>query len=126
MKRPPRNPMAELRRTPPANSRKRGKSFAASPQQRLKVKDAPSVVSGEYGCDPMHIWPRSLGGCDDPLCVVPATRSEHRDFDLGQLDLLPHLVRQGCVEELLHALGHANGSLTRLLHRVTGVRWRPE
>jgi hypothetical protein len=35
--------------------------------------------------------PRSLGGCDEPDCVVPLCRVHHRRYDRGQLDLLPYL-----------------------------------
>ncbi len=98
---------------------------AASPEQRRKVADAVSIVSAERGCDPAHVWPRGRGGCDHQLCVVPLTRTEHDLFDVGGLDLLPHLLAHGLVAELQHALGHADGNLIALLQRVTGERWAP-
>src|SRR5690606_13786416 len=81
----------------------------ASPEQRQKVKGARAIVSGKTPCDPAHIVSRSLGGCDDPLCVAPLTREEHRAYDRGELDLLPHLIAHGYVAELQHALGHYRG-----------------
>lgn len=107
-----------------ADRRTRGIS-EASPEQRAKVKDRVSILGGEGPCDPCHIWPRSLGGCDDPLCVFPATREEHRAFDQGHLDVLPALLAHGYVAELQHALGHANGDLLALLERVTGDTYVP-
>lgn len=94
----------------------------ASKAQREKVSDGRSITGAEGPCDPAHIWPRSLGGCDDPLCVVPLLRQEHRAFDEGELDLLPFLVVHH-VPELQHALAHARGDLIALLERVTGDRW---
>lgn len=104
--------------------RKRAAVSAASPAQRAKVKDAVSVISGQGPCDPAHIWPRSLGGCGDALCVVPLTRDEHRAYDDGDLDLLPALVAQRRLAEIQHALTHVNGSLLRLLQRVTNKQWK--
>lgn len=119
---------APLRRTTPlarATSPRRRAISPASPAQRDKA-DAASIISGEYGCDPAHIWPRGLGGCDSPLCVVPLTRAEHRAYDDGRLDLLPHLIAHGLVAELAHALEHARGDLIGLLNQITGERWAPE
>jgi hypothetical protein len=64
----------------------------------------------------------SLGGCDEPDCVVPLHRACHRAYDRGELDLLPYLEPK-CRAELAHALTHV--SLLALLRRVTGMRWRP-
>jgi len=116
-------PRTPLRRAKP-KPRQRSVS-PASPEQREKVRDdAVSVVSGLEGCDPAHIIPRSLGGCDDALCVVPLTRTEHRAYDQGVLNLLPYLVGTH-VAELQHALGHVDGALLRLVHVVTGERHVP-
>ena len=101
--------------------RKRQAVSPASPAQRAKVKGAVSIVSGQGPCDPAHICGRGIGGCDDPLCVVPLTREEHRRFDRGELDLEPYLIGR-CIPELQHALEHTNGSLTRLLRIVSGDR----
>ena len=98
----------------------------SSPAQRAATLRKNSVVSGEWPCDPAHLWPRGKGGCDDPLCTVPLTRPEHRAFDDGELDILPHLLAAGCVAELCHALEHARGDLVGLLNRLTGERWVPE
>lgn len=97
----------------------------ASMAQREKVAGLRSIVSGEPHCTPTHLWPRGRGGCDDALCVVPTTFHEHRLFDDGRLDLLPHLLAAGCVAEIQHALGHCDGSLIQLLERLTGQRWAP-
>lgn len=106
-----------------SSTKRRRPVSPASTAQRAKVREALSIVSGQPGCDPAHLWPRSLGGCDDPLCVVPLTRAEHDAYDNGDLDLTPHLIREGCVAELQHALTHTHGSLLRLLERVSGQQW---
>lgn len=98
----------------------------ASSAQRRKVSGQPSIVSGEGPCDPAHLVPRSLGGCDDPLCVVPLTRREHDAYEANELDLLPHLLGSRCVAEIQHAVGHLDGSLLRALHVITGRRHLPE
>lgn len=118
-----------LRRTPLKRSapKKRSRGVSpASPAQRAKVKDAVSLMSARGPCDPTHVWDRSLGGCDHPDCVIPLTRAEHRLYDDHKLDILAAMVAGGYVAELQHALGHVDGSLTRLLTRVTGERWIPE
>lgn len=109
-----------------ATKKRRQPISPASTAQRAKVKGAVSIVSGEPATDAAHIWPRSLGGCDDALCVVPLTREEHEAYDdRGELDLLPHLIRERRIPELQHALAHAGGSLLRLIERVTNQRWAP-
>ena len=68
------------------------------------------------GTDPAHLIPRSMGGCGDPLCVVPLCRGCHRAYDLGRLDLLlPHL-EPGWRAQLAHAVGHVGliGALRRI------------
>ena len=72
--------------------------------------------------DAAHLVPRSLGGCDQPDCVVPLCRAHHRRYDRGELDLLPH-VEPSRRLELGHTLLHVG--LLGLLRRVTGVRWAP-
>lgn len=117
----------------PANkpSLKDGNGFGASPAQRAKVADLPCIVTGAEKIegavvDPAHLWPRSLGGCPDPLCVVPLRRDIHDLFEDGQFDLYPYLVKPrhtaAWSAELVHALEHADWSLTRLLHELTGER----
>lgn len=98
----------------------------ASLPQRRKVKGSRSVMSGQTPCDPCHLVSRALGGCDEPECVFPLTRAEHRLFDEGKLDVLAALIAGGYVAELQHALGHLGGSPLRLLHVTTGQRWIPE
>lgn len=97
---------------------------AASELQREKVRDRRCIVSGKSPADPAHLWPRSLGGCDDPLCTVPLHRSVHRPFDEGKQDILPQLIAHGYIEEIQHAVGHANGDLIAVLERLTAGRWR--
>lgn len=113
-------PRAPLARS--SSPRKRQAISPASQPQRDKVKFALSITGEEGYCDPAHIWPRSLGGCDDPLCVVPLLRTEHDLFDEGKLNLLPYLT-QRFPDELAHALQHANGDVIALLERVTGEKW---
>jgi hypothetical protein len=67
--------------------------------------------------------PRSLGGCDEPDCVVPLCRRCHRAYDRGELDLLPHLEPRFRAE-LAHTLAHL--PLIGVLIRVTGSRWTPQ
>jgi hypothetical protein len=80
--------------------------------------------------DPMHLCPRSMGGCDHPDCTVSGRRDIHDAFDNGDLDLLPYLVParhpDAYAREIVHALEHFDYSLTRLLHRLTGERHLPE
>lgn len=101
-------------------------SFAASHAQRRKIAGMASIVSGRSPCDPAHLWPRSRGGCDDPLCVVPLTRDEHRAFDQGRLDVLPSLIASGCWAELAHAIEAHHVSPLTLVRRCTGERYVPE
>lgn len=108
-----------------ANRRRTPAISPASPAQRAKIRGRQSVVKGTGPVDPAHLWPRSLGGCDDPLCVVPLARSAHRPFDLGELDLLPALIKHGYIAEIAHAVEHANGALVQVLERLTGQRWAP-
>jgi hypothetical protein len=94
----------------------------ASPSQRAKVAGQACLVCGGRPVDPAHLVPRSLGGCDQPECVVPCCRVHHRLYDRGELDLLSHLEPRYRAE-LAHGLLHLG--LLRLLRRVTGTRWWP-
>jgi hypothetical protein len=141
VKRTPIKRKTELRRTDSLgrykpNSRKqlpkRRKPISpASPAQRAKVQDQPCLVCGReqsewLAIDPAHVIPRSLGGCDDPACVVPLCRGFagqgcHGDYDLGRVMLLPLLEPRWRVEQA-HAVEHvgigfAYGHTTR---RETG------
>jgi len=96
----------------------RTSSLAASDQQRAAVAGRPCVACGTTRrIDPAHLIPRSLGGCDDPLCVVPACRVCHRAYDQGRLDLLPHL-EPAWRAQLAHAVGHVG--LIGALRRISG------
>jgi hypothetical protein len=94
----------------------------ASPSQRAKAAGRACLVCGRRPAEPAHVVPRSLGGCDQPDCVVPLDRRCHRAYDRGELDLLPHLEPRHRVE-LAHGLRHVG--LVALLRRVSGARWSP-
>lgn len=96
----------------------------AAPEQRTSVRERPCIVTGDHGVDPAHLWPRSLGGCDDPLCVVPLRRDVHEAYDRHELDLLPYLVAHGLHAEIAHAVVHARGDLVAVLEMLTGEKWR--
>lgn len=106
-----------LRRTTPLA---RTASLAATERQRAAVAGRPCIVCGTTtGVDPAHLIPRSLGGCGDPLCVVPVCRRRcHRAYDTGELDLLPHL-EPGWRTHLAHAVGHVG--LVGALRRIGGT-----
>jgi len=64
--------------------------MVATDAQRAAVAGRCCIVCGsDRRIDPAHLIPRSLGGCGDPLCVVPACRRCHRAYDRGELDLVP-------------------------------------
>ena len=122
MKRTPLRRRAKLRaRTPIRRTTplRRTPSMKATEGQRLAVAGRPCIVCGATaGVDPAHLIPRSLGGCGDPLCVVPLCRSRcHRAYDTGGLDLLPHL-EPAYRAQLAHAVGHVG--LVAALRRITG------
>lgn len=110
-----------MKRTP----LKRKPFTPASRDQRSKVRDRPSIVSGQGPCDPCHLVSRAQGGCDHPDCVVPLTRAEHRAFDDGKLDLLPYLVAHGLWVELAHAVLVHHYDPVSLAERCTGDRYAP-
>ena len=98
----------------------RSGGLAASPAQRAKVAGRPCLVCRATArIDPAHVIPRSLGGCDEPDCVVALCRSCHRAYDSGELDLLVHLEPEHRVE-LAHAVLHVG--LLGALRRITGRR----
>jgi hypothetical protein len=107
-----------LRRTTPLQ---RTDSMAASKAQRAAVAGRPCIVCGaEHRVDAAHLIPRSLGGCGDPLCVVPLCRRPcHRAYDRGELDLVPYL-EPAWWAQLAHAVGHVG--LIGALRRITGER----
>ena len=111
---------------PRTASRPRRSFTPASAPQREKVTGRGSIVSGDSPCDPAHLTPRAHGGCDDPLCVIPLTRAEHRAFDDGALDILPDLIAAGCWAELAHAVEAHHVDPISLVQRCTGERYVPE
>jgi hypothetical protein len=91
--------------------------MAASDAQRAAVGRCRIVCGTDRRIDPAHLIPRSLGGCGDALCVIPACRVHHRAYDLGELDLLPY-VEPGWRPQLAHAVGHVG--LIGALRRISG------
>jgi hypothetical protein len=93
--------------------------MAASERQRAAVAGRRCIVcAAETRIDPAHLIPRSLGGCGDPLCVVPLCRRCHRAYDRGELDLLPHL-EPAWRPQLAHAVGHVG--LIAALRRISST-----
>jgi hypothetical protein len=125
----PLRPSAPLRRStrlksapPPARRTPlaRTDAQAVSTARRAKVRGRPCLVCrGTARIDPAHVIPRSLGGCDEPDCVVALCRGCHRAYDGGGLDLLPYL-EPDHRDELAHAVLHIG--LLGALRRVTGQR----
>jgi len=92
----------------------------ASTAQRDAVRGARCIVCGaRTAIDPAHLVPRSLGGCDHPLCVVALCRTHHRAYDRGALDLMPHL-EPHYRAQVAHAVAHLG--LIGTLRRLTGRR----
>lgn len=98
---------------------RRGRGFAASTPQRNKVKGQPCIVCLREPVDPAHVIDRALGGCNDPLCVVPLCRRCHDLYDNGKLDLLP-MLEPRFRDEQAHAVGHLG--IARAFMRVTNDR----
>jgi hypothetical protein len=93
--------------------------MAASTAQRAKIVGRWCVVCSQTkGITPAHLTPRSLGGCDDPDCVVPLCWMHHRAYDTGRLELLPYLEPRWRTE-VAHAVLHLGliGALRRLCGR---------
>lgn len=94
----------------------------ASPAQRVKAKAADvcracgGPRTAAVPLHPAHIVDRSLGGCDDQLCVWEGCPSCHRLYDDGDLDLLPVISK----EEQAHAVLHVG--LIGALRRITNDR----
>ena len=119
-RRAPLRGKTNLRRSTPLE---RTASMAATDAQRAAVAGRTCIVCGtDRRIDPAHLIPRSLGGCGDALCVVPACRRCHRVYDRGDLDLLPYL-EPGCRAQLAHAVGHVG--LIGALRRISGRREEP-
>jgi hypothetical protein len=108
----------QLRRSEPLQ---RTSAMAVTESQRAAVAGRPCIACGAtHRIDPAHLIPRSLGGCGDPLCVVPLCRRPcHRAYDSGELDLLPHL-EPAWRPQLAHAVGHIG--LIGAVRRISGQR----
>ena len=78
MKRTPLRRRAKLRARKPVQrspSLQRTPSMVATDAQRAAVAGRSCIVCGtDRRIDPAHLISRSLGGCGDALCVVPACR----------------------------------------------------
>lgn len=109
---------------------KGGRGFAVSKEQREKVAGMSCAGCGMEAddftaIDPAHLCARSLGGCDDPLCVVPLCRFSwsregcHDRFDAGDLDLTPKLEPR-FREEVAHCVLHMG--LWGAVRRLSGER----
>jgi hypothetical protein len=123
MKRTPLRRRAKLRARTPlrrTTTLARTSSLATTDSQRAAVAGRPCIVCGATtAVDPAHLIPRSLGGCGDPLCVVPLCRRPcHRAYDSGQLDLVPYL-EPAWRAQLAHAVGHVG--LVGALRRIGGT-----
>lgn len=94
----------------PASSAQRAKVTAEGKCRRCGLPE--SVI----GLDPAHVTDRSIGGCDDALCVVPACRICHDGYDERRTDWLPILSRA----EQAHAVSHLG--IARAYQRTTGER----
>lgn len=101
---------------------KNGKGFAASKSQRDKVRGRSCIYCGaeNVSIDPAHVWPRSLGGCDEPECVTAMCRRCHNFYDTGRLDLLPTL-KANHPAEYAHAVSHA-GTEALADRRISNAR----
>lgn len=115
---PPRKP---LKRTT-AQRRRQAISPASAPQ-RQKVKGEVCTVAdcSVEDCAPAHLIDRSLWADrdGDPRRVIPLCAQHHREFDEGDLDLLPSL-ENGDRRELAYAVERFG--LISTLHRVTNRR----
>ena len=108
---------ARLKRVTPL---KRVPCAPASAAQRAKVAGQQCLVcESDTRIDPAHLVPRSLGGCDDALCVIALCRSCHRRYDSGRLDLVAHLEPDHRAEAA-HAVEHLG--LAKAVRRISGRR----
>lgn len=114
---------SSLRRTTPLRRKTalaRKSWAAASAPQRVKVGGRRCLACNRATrIDPAHVVARSLGGCDDALCVVALCRDCHRRYDRGELDLVPHL-EPDLRAEAAHAVEHLG--LAGALRRLSGTR----
>ena len=73
---------------------KRKAVSTCTPAQRAKVKATGCIVTGDReNVDPAHLIPCGVSGVgqDDDLAVVGLRRDLHRQYDTGELDILPYL-----------------------------------
>ena len=75
----------------------------------------------EAKCDPAHVWPRGMGGCDEPECVIPLCRKHHTEFDTGRLNLLSVLRLPMWSRQYEHAIAHA-GTQDRADWKISNTR----
>jgi hypothetical protein len=126
MKRTPLRRRAKLRAGKPLQRRsslQRTPSMVATDAQRAAVAGRSCIVCGtDRRIDPAHLIPRSMGGCGDLLCVVPACRVHHRAYDRGELDMVSYL-EPAWRAQLAHAVGHVG--LIGALRRISGGRQDP-
>ena len=90
--------------------------LSASDVQRAKIVGSACVVCAQTkGVTPAHLAPRSMGGCDEPDCVVPLCWMHYRGYDTGRLELLPYL-EPDWRDEVAHAVMHLGlmGAVRRL------------
>jgi len=114
--RPPKRGTALKRRA----ALKRAPFARASAAQRAKVAGRRCLAcDAATRIDPAHLVPRSLGGCDDPRCVVALCRFCHQRYGRGELDLVAHL-EPGHRAEAAHAVEHLG--LAGALRRIGATR----
>lgn len=94
----------------PASRAQRNKVLAEGKCRRCGLPDTVAALH------PAHVCDRSLGGCDQPECVVPLCPVCHRGYDEGQIDLLPVLDHR----EQAHAVNHLG--IVGALRRITNNR----
>jgi hypothetical protein len=92
-------------------------------EARAKVdEEATCRVCGVGGrLEAAHLWPRSLGGTQDPNGIVPLCPSHHFQFDAHRLNLGHVLTTDEQVE-----LVRQCGSLGLAMRRVYPIDYREE
>jgi hypothetical protein len=114
------------------HSKKRGKGFSTSPEQKKAKSGRACIVCGrdeaEATIDAAHVTPRRLAPhCDCPKGIVPLCRTCHSRYDdLNEpFDLLPALMANGLYEETVHGFLEHGVSLRELMDTITGTKWAP-
>ena len=69
------------------------------------------ICGSTANLDPAHLWPRSLGGNEDPYNICALCRDCHNAFDHREIDLGPHLTlaEKQKVVELAEIHGRRDG-----------------